>query len=208
MCRQLMCSAAALAIVTAGLGTAMAGPAHRQLGAHEHGHGVLNVAVEDDRVSLELSAPGADIVGFEHAARTDQQKAELAAAREKLKAGLTLFQLTPEAGCELVDSGIEYATEAHVAHSDSATGTSDHAHDHADGHDNHEDAGHDHDHAEFLVAYSIKCKAPAALTGIAFDYFAVFKNAQRLQVNVVTATGQAQLAATRDAPVVSFGDLN
>lgn len=209
MRRQLMCSATALCVLFTSLGTANSGPAHRQLGAHEHGHGVLNVAVEGDRVSLELSAPGADIVGFEHAARTDRQKSELAGAREKLKAGLTLFRLTPQAGCELADSEIDFLTEAHVSQSDNAA-SGGHAHDHADdhAHDEHEGAGHDHDHAEFLVAYNIRCKTPAALTDIAFDYFDVFKNAQRLQVNIVTAKGQKMFTASRDAAVVSLGDMN
>lgn len=204
MRRQLVCMATALAVVIASVHGAAAGSAHRQLGAHEHGSGTLNVAVEGDRVSLELAAPGADIVGFEHAPQTDQQKAEHSKAGEKLKAGLTLFRLTPQAGCELVEYEIDHVSEAHVADIESATAASDHAHDH----DEHEDAGHDHDHAEFLVSYSIRCETPAELRGIAFDYFNEFKNAQRLQVNVVTAKGQSAFTATRDAPMVSFGDLN
>lgn len=204
MRRQLVCSAAALAVAMAGIGGVAAQTAHRQLGAHEHGSGVLNVAIEGDRVSLELAAPGADLVGFEHAPRTDGQKAELSKVGEKLKAGLSLFRLTPKAGCELVESGIDYVTEGHVAKAENATAASDHVNDH----DEHEGSDHDHDHAEFLVAYNIRCKTPAALTDIAFDYFDVFRNAQRLQVNVVTAKGQMAFTASRDAPMVSFGDLN
>ena len=48
---------------------------HRELGPHQHGHGTLNIAIEGERVSMELDVPGADIVGFEHAASTADQKA-------------------------------------------------------------------------------------------------------------------------------------
>jgi len=47
----------------------------RQAGAHEHGRGTLNIALEGTRLSMELEAPGADIVGFEHRAKTKKQKA-------------------------------------------------------------------------------------------------------------------------------------
>jgi len=206
MRRQLVCSATALALMIVSLDGAAAGSAHRQLGAHEHGSGVLNVAIEGERVSLELAAPGSDIVGFEHAPRTDQQKAEYSKVGEKLRAGLKLFRLTPQAGCELVETEIDYVTEAQAPNTDNTAAASETAHDH-DGHeaDSHD---HDHDHAEFLVSYSIRCKAPSALRGIAFDYFDVFSNAQRLQVNVVTPEGQMAFTASRDAPILSFGDLN
>ena len=47
---------------------------HRELGAHEHGHGTLNIALEGSRLTMELEAPGVDIVGFEHAASTKDRR--------------------------------------------------------------------------------------------------------------------------------------
>src|SRR5262249_38687966 len=49
---------------------AAAQSAHRELGPHEHGRGTLNIAIEGNRVSMELEVPGMDIAGFEHAAKT------------------------------------------------------------------------------------------------------------------------------------------
>ena len=48
---------------------------HREAGAHAHGHGKVNIAIEGQRLSIELEAPGADIVGFEHEAKTAAEKA-------------------------------------------------------------------------------------------------------------------------------------
>ena len=45
-------------------------------GAHEHGHGHLNLVVDGDQLMIELQAPAADLVGFEHAAKSDEEKAQ------------------------------------------------------------------------------------------------------------------------------------
>ncbi|SDO08656.1 Protein of unknown function [Filomicrobium insigne] len=193
---------------------------HRELGAHEHGQGILNIAVEGQRVSMELSAPGADIVGFEHDATTDDQKAALKTAKEKLSEALSLFRLSGKAGCKVAETEVTFQTEEDGDHTDHH----EHANDGVAGHDDahkHEahakEHEHDHDHAdhndkqahhaEFRATYNIKCETPAALTGIAFGYFDVFKNAQRLKVNVVTDKGQTSLQATREKPEVSLSGL-
>ena len=41
----------------------------RSLGAHQHGHGRVNLVLDGQDLWLELEAPGADIVGFEHQRR-------------------------------------------------------------------------------------------------------------------------------------------
>lgn len=71
---------------------ALADDGHRELGAHVHGHGTLNIAVETTRVELELEAPGMDIVGFEHEAKTAEHKAAIEAAKAKLKDPLSFFR--------------------------------------------------------------------------------------------------------------------
>lgn len=187
---------------------------HRELGAHEHGQGVLNIAVEGPRVSMELTVPGADIVGFEHEAATDEQKAALKIAKEKLSAGLSLFKLSAEAGCQIAEAQIAFRTEeeeeGHAGHHDHAgeeTTGHDDAHKHEDHAKEHDHADHKDEHAhhaEFRAAYDIHCETPTALSGISFGYFDVFENAQRLEVNVVTDKGQTSLQATREKPEVSL----
>ena len=74
---------------------------HRQLGAHVHGHGRLNIAVDGKKVLIGLEVPGADIVGFEHEPSTPEQKAAIPNAKAKLANGLALFQPEAKARCEL-----------------------------------------------------------------------------------------------------------
>jgi hypothetical protein len=54
-------------------------------GAHEHGHGHLNLVLDGNQLMIELQAPAADLVGFEHAAKSDEEKAQYAKAMAQLK---------------------------------------------------------------------------------------------------------------------------
>ncbi len=73
----------------------------RQLGPHQHGHGSLNLAVEGQTVQMELEVPGVDIVGFEHKAKTAEDRAKMEAAAKTLAQPLALFILPGEAGCKV-----------------------------------------------------------------------------------------------------------
>ena len=93
--RKQFASTFALVAISLLMTSARAEEDHRELGPHVHGHGTLNIAIEDKRVSMELEVPGMDIVGFEHAAvdrrpeggGREGQGAARQAARRVLAAG-------------------------------------------------------------------------------------------------------------------------
>ena len=139
----------------------------RELGAHEHGVGLLNLAFEGEVIAIELEAPGADIVGFEHPAETAEDQAKIEAALAVLGKPLELFVFPQGAGCKVTDAQARLLTEDdHDAHDHDAHDHDDHAHDehaheeheeaadeaHGDEHDDHsdhDDEGHDEEsHAE------------------------------------------------------------
>jgi hypothetical protein len=192
-------------VLAAGLGlaaTAGSGSAqHRQADAHEHGRGTLNIAIEGARVLMELEAPGADIVGFEHEARTEEQKAAMEKAEQQLMEGEALFKLPAAAGCTLVTSGAARESGDH----DHAHGAKDDGKGHA-----HEGDKVDHgesEHSTFRAEYTFECKSPAGLTGILFDYFQVFAGAQRLDVTVITPKGQSRFEVSRANPGIDLGGV-
>ena len=186
---------------------------HRELGPHEHGHGTLNIAVDDKRVTMELEMPGMDIVGFEHQAATTDQKAALDRGKEALAQPLALFKIPAAAGCGVADVKVSLEAEHGDGHEqggardEPAKGEDD---DH-DGREDHDEAGHDHDqhdgHNAFHVTYALTCAEPAQLTSIAFDYFKTFAGARNLTVNVVTAKAQSSYEVSRDKPVLDLGGV-
>ncbi len=170
---------------------------HRQLGAHVHGHGRLNIAMEGKTVSMELEVPGADIVGFEHEPSTPEQKAAMAEAKAKLADGLSLFAPAPKAGCELVR--VKVSSEAGHEHED---GHEHEAHGSADGHEEAE-----HHHSEFHVEYSLQCASPSRLTSMTFDYFKAFPGAQELDIAVISPKGQSSFEVKRDNPSLDLSGI-
>ena len=193
---------AALALAATASALAVA-EEHRELGPHVHGHGNLNIAVEDKRVSMELEVPGMDIVGFEHDATTDDQKAAMEKAKTQLAQPLSVFKLPAAAGCTVADAKV--AVEAEHHHDGDADDDHDHDHDKATSED------HDHDahegHKEFHVTYALDCAEPASITAIDFDYFKLFAGAHDLTVNVVTAKAQNTYNVTRDAPSLDLAGI-
>lgn len=170
----------------------------RELDAHEHGVGTLNIAIDGTTVAMGIEAPGADIVGFEYAAESDADLAAIDAAVATLGAPLDLFVMSDAASCSLVEA--EAALEGEDGHDDHADEEHD---DHSDeDHDEHEDeAGHTEFHAE----YTLTCDNPDALTEITFAYFEAFPNAQEVEVQMISSTGAQAFEVTRDAPVLNLG---
>lgn len=122
-------------------GAAIAGEDKRELGAHEHGSGAINMAFDGNSISMELESPGADIVGFEYAATSEEDRAAVDNAIADLARPLDLFVLPAAAGCTVVEASVALIGDDHADHDD-------HDHDDHDAHaeDEHEDHAHD-DHA-------------------------------------------------------------
>jgi hypothetical protein len=157
----------------------------RELGAHQHGHGTLNIAIEGTTVSIELEVPGSDIVGFEHTAKTKEQRAAVTKAKSQLGTPLSLFRFPAAAGCTVKQAKVKIEG-GHAGNDDKKA---DHKHDE-----------HAHEHSEFHAEYALECSTIANLTSIEFPYFATFKGAEELDVNVITPKGQTKLEVKRDKP--------
>jgi hypothetical protein len=184
----------------------------RALGPHEHGHGTFNIAVEGNRILMELEAPGMDIVGFEHKARTEEQKTALEKASGELAKPLDLFRIPAAAGCSVED--VDVAVEAEHGHGhghgsgkDPAKGEDD---DHED-HEDHADVDHDGDgdegHNAFHVRYALRCDDPSHLSSIVFTYFKTFAGARKLTVNLVTGKTQGTYEVSRAKPGLDLGGV-
>jgi hypothetical protein len=214
--RNILMKALPFLIATAITTTPVIAEETRQLDAHEHGVGQLDIAIDGQQIAMELHAPGADIVGFEYAAESAKDLAAVDAAVAKLSAPLALFVLPEAAGCSIVEAtaGLE-SEEEHEEHGDEHADDEhakdehgEHGHDedeHAeDGHDEHADeSGHTEFHAEYLL----NCAEPSAITGIDFAYFGSFPNALEVEVQIITDTGATSFEVERDAPTLDLTGL-
>ena len=184
----------------------------RQLDAHEHGVGELDIAFDGDQIALELHAPGADIVGFEYAAESSEDRAKIDAAVASLGRPLDLFSLPAAAGCSVVQASAslekEEAHKDHAEHNEEVHDHEDHAEeDHKDEEHGHEDHADEAGHTEFHAEYLLDCANPGQATLITFAYFDTFPNAQELEVQVISDRGATGFEVERDAPTLDLRDM-
>jgi hypothetical protein len=87
---------------TAVLAALMAvGSAAASAAPHAHVHGVakLDIAVDGDKLSVQLDSPLDNLIGFERAPRTDAERKLADGAVATLKAAATMFKIDPAAQC-------------------------------------------------------------------------------------------------------------
>ncbi|MGK4474264.1 DUF2796 domain-containing protein [Aeromonas molluscorum] len=180
-------------------------------GAHEHGHGLLNFVVDGNQLMIELQAPAADLIGFEHAATTAEEKAQYAKALAQLKQPETLFGIAPAAACQLAHQEIKapQPEEAHEGHDHDAAHEEHEGHDHDAAHEEHE--GHDHDaaheqheHADLGAMYTYNCTAPDQLSGLTAKLFSVYPSLSKLTVQGILPSGQTAAELTPTANTVNW----
>ena len=61
--------------------------------AHVHGQGQVSMAIDQNLISMTLESPGADIVGFEHEARTAEEKTAVTEALKQLSNPMFVIQV-------------------------------------------------------------------------------------------------------------------
>ena len=167
---------------------------HGSLSAHEHGVGRLNAALDGQTLELELESPAMNLVGFEHAATTDADKAKVAAARAKLENPLALFNLPKAAGCKVATQELESPLFG-----DKPDADDDHDEADKDGHEPH------HEHSEIQAHYQFSCSAPGALKTLDLaNIFNTFPATQKIQVQLISPSGQQGVEVTAKAAALKF----
>ncbi|MFL1020952.1 DUF2796 domain-containing protein [Vibrio parahaemolyticus] len=192
-------------VIGLSLSTVATAEEYRQHSAHVHGHVEFNIAQDGSDLLLEITAPGADVVGFEHAPENAEQEKTLQHAVATLEDSNALFAINPQAQCEIEEVHVEHTLggqhEEHEHHDHEGHDHDEHAnHDHdKHEHDGHE--GHDHsehsDHGEFTVQYRFHCAQVGELSRIQTDWFNQFPSTESVNVNLFTDTTQSATSLTK-----------
>ena len=208
-------TALAAALVAVSTTAFAADDKHRQLDAHEHGQSELSIAIEGKKVVMELEAPGADIVGFEHRAKTKKQRRALSAAKKALRKISNVLTWPKEAGCTLKKAKVGYHVEGGDDHGHDhghkrkhkKPKKKKHSHGHGHAHGKKKEKEAESTHAEFHAEYSLTCKSPAKLTAFEFPFFKKFKRAEELDVSIAGPKSQKKFEVERGATKISLEGL-
>ena len=173
--------------------------ADRNPEAHEHGVGVMNIAIQGNELEIELELPAENVVGFEHEDLTAAEKKSVQEAAAKLKKTANVIVLPKNAACELEKVEIESALlEDHDDHKD---------HGHKDDHDDHgKSKQHDDhgDHSEFAAHYHFECSKTDQLSYLDISLFKHFPSTHKLRVQYITSKGQGAANATQKLSRIKF----
>ena len=133
----------------------------RQQDAHEHGVGTLNLAIEGDRVLIELSGPMASFVGFEHAPESATEQQALTEAENALASPDSLLVFNASARCTAADVAVHLP-------------------------ETFESGEH---HFEVEAGYEFQCADTERLSHLDVRLFATFPALEEIEAQVITLTG-------------------
>lgn len=192
-------------VIGLSLSTVATAEEYRQHSAHVHGHVEFNIAQDGSDLLLEITAPGADVIGFEHAPENAEQEKTLQHAVATLEDSNALFAINPQAQCEIEEVHVEHTLggqhEEHEHHDHEGHDHDEHAHHDHDKHEHDGHEGHDHsehsDHGEFTVQYRFHCAQVSELSRIQTDWFNQFPSTESVNVNLFTDTTQSATSLTK-----------
>ncbi|HAS6645116.1 zinc uptake protein ZrgA [Vibrio parahaemolyticus] len=192
-------------VIGLSLSTVATAEEYRQHSAHVHGHVEFNIAQDGSDLLLEITAPGADVVGFEHAPENAEQEKTLQHAVATLEDSNALFAINPQAQCEIEEVHVEHTLggqhEEHEHHDHEGHDHDEHAHHDHDKHEHDGHEGHAHsehsDHGEFTVQYRFHCAQVGELSRIQTDWFNQFPSTESVNVNLFTDTTQSATSLTK-----------
>ena len=163
---------------TTALVFALCGGAALATKPHVHGVGTLQLVLEGNQLHVELNLPAMDVVGFEHAPKTAEQRDAVTKAVALLKDSSHVVEPPAAAGCTAAPGHVESALLEDQQKSDP------HDHDHDHGHADEET------HADFDATYRFDCRQPEALSSLEVTLFQHLPRLEKLDVQSVMPGGQ------------------
>ena len=146
---------------------------------HTHGEGELSIVLDGSLLTIDVSLPGADVVGFEHKAKHEEDINKVRNAMACLLAADKLFQFQNSAACEAIEA---------KAKSSLIEG----------------DEDHDHGHGDFDAEYAFRCASPSEIGELTVKLFEIFPSLHELHVVLVTGSTQSATTLKPNENIIRF----
>jgi len=193
-----------IAALSAGFSCAVVAQTERDLESHEHGHALLNVAIDSELLFVELDTPWNNLVGFEHKPGNSEEQSLVDTALADLKEPGKLFDFEG-AQCSLVDAMVENSASDDDHHDDDHDEDK-HGDDDEHDEDKHDaDAHHDEEHDKDKHDddehhdYSFECDNINKLEAINVRFFDLWAGFKELDAQLIGPSGQAAAELSPDA---------
>jgi hypothetical protein len=220
-----------LVSLIAGL-TSLQALASETLDSHEHGSANLNIAIDNNLISIRFESPAVNIVGFEYQPNDEEQQARVTKAENMLSNFEATFNLKGEPNCQVLQSSANWISD-HDEHSEhendiSKTDHADHSeHDNDiaksdhdshsehendtiesehDGHSEHENNLVKAEHAEFLAKFELQCEQINNLAAIDVKILTLFPAIDEIDAQIIYPGGQLQQELTIDNTLINLSN--
>jgi hypothetical protein len=176
---------------------------------HVHGEAEIFIAIDGSKISIEMESPAANILGFEHPAKTAKEKILLAQSINTLQQ-YTVISTFPNASCQQVSATISSPFEDsngkdnHKKEKRHTEADHEKHHDTAHGSHNHGHKRDDDSHTEFHMAYELTCKHPEVIKSAVITAFTHFSGLEKITVNWLTADKQGSWETRANKTDVRF----
>lgn len=184
------------------------------LDAHVHGEAQLQIAQEGSSLEIMFESPAANIVGFEHIAKSDNEKQAVKQAQGKLSSVNDLFAI--EGGdCSVTSTEVDIAgliqskgshqhdKHKHHDHAENKAEHKDHkGHDHGTHHEPHHENEHKKqhsEHADIEAHYVFTCAKAEELKAVTVTLFEQFRSVEKINAQWVSENAQGSDTLKSDA---------
>lgn len=154
--------------------------------AHQHGVATLDLSVEPRRVSVWLTTPLDNLVGFERAPRSDAERQRVEAALAALRDAAALWRIDPAAGCTPGEVMLKSAVLGLNAPAPAAN------------------PGTKEGHADLEARWDFDCRDGTRTGFVEQGLFEAFARLSRLEVQAVTPRGQMKATLRKPASRIAL----
>ncbi len=156
-------------------------------GAHVHGSGKLNIAIETDATAvIEFEAPSESIYGFEHEATSAEDKQAQSQALDTLRLRFGEMLILPlEIECRIETVAVDVASEEHGDEGEAE----EHDDEGATGEPDHEE-GLGGEHSEVHASYTVRCERSLVGARARVDLGTFFPDLHELTVTILADADQ------------------
>ena len=141
---------------------------------HQHGKGVLEIAIEGRMLSGTLEMPLEALLGFEHAPKSNKEKSAQSKLETRLGTIEAWFEINSEAQCTPNSPKIKLGRDVKTKHSD------------------------------LLYTFSYSCANPGALKEMGLLFFKEYPGVKEVKVELASTKGQRLITASPKSPIVRF----
>ena len=158
---------------------------------HAHGHGQAFVAQEGNTWKISIVLPAADVLGFEHAPETEEQKKIVKDFRHLVSAGNEVLILNKSCHRTVLEIKVPEESEH------------DHGEEHHDSHKHHSEELHaEATHENVEINFEFNCKS--TVETVSFPLILELKSLETVNVQWFTDSGQGASKVTKSSIKLSL----